>query len=288
MDKYSIEDTANKYTQYDMIQTNTDLPAFPNMRTELLYTVLKKCSSFIDRSELYALVTSLAQLGLDTHEQIPSTNDRKEKKEARARQFKVLAGDYFSSRFYHLLAQAGQVDMIRQLSGAICEVNRLKMSLYTKMRQWKMTADEYLQQSVHIRSQLYASFSKQLDGSMNLNWPDLLNGYTRCEVILDEIKKLDAGGNFRLSWAFWHIMQSGTKEERRQLQQQEEPDQLKLRTLILKYNVKAQLFQMLESQFKQVSDIVRLLDSDKLMQDLYRIGEPFTRYLTAPKALEEG
>jgi heptaprenyl diphosphate synthase len=76
MDNHSIEDTAKKYTQYDMIQSNTDLPAFPNVRTELLYTVLKKCTTFIELSELFALVTSLAQLGLDTHELIPATNDQ--------------------------------------------------------------------------------------------------------------------------------------------------------------------------------------------------------------------
>ncbi|MFK7695686.1 heptaprenyl diphosphate synthase component 1 [Paenibacillus sp. HJGM_3] len=288
MDTYSIEDTAKKYTQYDMIQANTELPAFPNMRTELLYTMLNKSSSFIRESELFALVTSLAQLGLDTHELIPVTNDRKEKKEARARQLKVLAGDYFSSRFYHLLSQAGQVEMIRQLSSAICEVNRLKMNLYAKMRQLKLTAEEYLHQSVTIRSQLYASFSKQMDGVVHHNWPDLLSSFASCEFILEEIKKLESGSGFRLSWAFWHIMQSGTKEEKRQLQQQDEADQSKWRPLLLKYNVKVLLLQMLESQFKHVSEKIRQLDSDKLMQDLYRIGEPFTRYLTAPKALEEG
>ncbi|WP_127585285.1 heptaprenyl diphosphate synthase component 1 [Paenibacillus koleovorans] len=287
MEKHSIEDTATKYTQYDMIQSNTELPAFPNLRTELLYMALHKGSS-AELSELYALVASLAQLGLDTHDLIPATNERKEKKEARARQLKVLAGDYFSSRFYHLLSQAGQVEMIRQMSGAICEVNRLKMGLYTKMRQWKVTADEYLQQTVHIKSQLYTSFAKQMEGSLLKLWPELLTGFTRCEIILDEIKRLDTVGGFRAGWAFWHIMQSGTKEEKRQLQLQEDPDQAKLRTLLLKYNVKAQLFHMLESQFKLVSDKVRQLDSDKLVQDVYRIGEPFTRYLAAPRALEEG
>ncbi|MDF2815682.1 MAG: heptaprenyl diphosphate synthase component I-like protein [Paenibacillus sp.] len=288
MDNYSLEDTAKKYTQYDMIQTNTDLPQFPNLRSELLFTVLKKGSSTVEQGELYALVASLAQLGLDTHEMIPATNDRKEKKEARARQLKVLAGDYFSSRFYYLLSQAGQVDMVRQMSEAICDVNRIKMNLYNKMLQWKVTAEDYLHLSVHIKSQLYTSFSRQLEGGLSRSWPELLQGYTKCEILLDEIKRVDHVGSFRSSWAFWHIMQSGTKEEKRQLQQQDEPDHTKLRTLILKYNVKAQLLQMLESQYKLVSDKIRALESDKLIQDLYRLGEPFTRYLTAPRAIEEG
>ncbi|MDF2669069.1 MAG: heptaprenyl diphosphate synthase component I-like protein [Paenibacillus sp.] len=288
MDNYTLEDSAKKYTQYDMIQSNTDLPQFPNMRSEMLFAVLKKGSSSAGNGELYALVAALAQLGLDTHEMIPATNDRKEKKEARARQLKVLAGDYFSSRFYNLLSQAGQVEMVRQMSDAICDVNRIKMNLYTKMLQWKVSAEDYLHLSVHIKSQLYASFSRQLEGGLSRSWPELLQGYTKCELLLEEIKRVDHVGSFRLSWAFWHIMQSGTKEEKRQLQQQEEPDHTKLRTLILKYNVKAQLLQMLESQFKLVSDKIRSLESDKLILELFRIGEPFTRYLTAPKAIEEG
>ncbi|PYI54926.1 heptaprenyl diphosphate synthase component 1 [Paenibacillus flagellatus] len=286
MNSNSIAEAAKPYTDYDMIRNHTELPDFPNFRTQLLYTFLHKSSTFIEQSELFALVVSLAQLGLDTHDLVSVTNERKEKAEARSRQLKVLAGDYFSSRFYHLLAQAGQVEMTRQMATAICEVNRLKMNLYTRMRQWKMTADDYMQYSVSIKTQLYLSFSRALEGMKPNSWDDMLNGYTRCEVLLDELRRIERDRDFRSGWAFWHLLQIGTKEERRQLQN-EDTDPGKLRALLHKYNVKATLFQMLESQFKTLSDKIRQFDSEKLVAELYQIGEPFLRAISAPRALEE-
>ncbi len=199
----------------------------------------------------------------------------------------MLAGDYFSSRFYQLLSQAGHIEVTNHLAAAICEVNRLKMTLYTLMRQWKVTADEYIQFTVHIRSQLYLTFTRLLEGVYSKKWPDILLGFTRCEIIYDEIRNLDANRGLNKGWAFWHILHNGTKEERKQLQSGD-ADPGKLRNLLLKYNVKAQLLQMLDVQFRQLTDKIRQFDSDKLANELYRIGEPFLRYLSAPRAMEEG
>jgi len=286
MNIYSIADATKPYTDYDMIRDHTELPEFPNFRTQLLYTFLRKQSSYADQSELYSIVVSLAQLGLDTHDLVSETNERKEKKEARSRQMKVLAGDYFSSRFYHLLSQAGQVEMTRGIAAAICEVNRLKMNLYSRMRQWKMTTDEYMRLSVDIRMQLYLTFSKALEGLKPNSWHDMLHGYTQCEVLLTELGRIERERDFRCGWAFWHLLQIGTKEERKQLQNGD-TDPGKLRSLLHKYNVKATLFQMLETQFKLLSDKIRQFDSEKLVGELYQIGEPFARALTAPRVLEE-
>jgi heptaprenyl diphosphate synthase len=287
MDKVLIADVAKKYTEYDLIRSNTDLPEFPNFRTELLLTFLRLSPSSVGHSELFSLVTSLAQLGLDTHDLIPETNANDGRKEVYSRQLKVLAGDYFSSRFYQLLSQAGHIEVTNHLAAAICEVNRLKMNLYTLMRQWKVTADEYIQFSVHIRSQLYLTFTRLLEGVYSKKWPDILLGFTRCEIIYDEIRNLDANRGLNKGWAFWHILHNGTKEERKQLQSGD-ADPGKVRNLLLKYNVKAQLLQMLDVQFRQLSDKIRQFDSDKLAYELYRIGEPFLRYLSAPRAMEEG
>lgn len=286
MNIYSIADATKPYTEYDMIRDHTELPEFPNFRTQLLYTFLHKSSDFVDKSELYAVVVSLAQMGLDTHDLVAETNERKEKKEARSRQLKVLAGDYFSSRFYQLLAQAGQVEMTRHLAAAICEVNKLKMTLYARMRQRKMTAEEYIQSSVSIKMQLYLTFSRLLDGLAPISWQDMLHGYTRCEVLLDELRRLERGTDFRSGWAFWHLLQVGTKEEKKQLQQTD-TDIGKLRALLHKYNVQATLYGMLESQFRLLSDKIKQFDSEKLVSELYQICAPFSRALKAAPALEE-
>ena len=61
--------------------------------------------------------------------------------QARSRQLKVLAGDYYNSRFYHLLSHIGRIDIIRLVSGAISEVNRMKMNFYERFKAMKLTAD---------------------------------------------------------------------------------------------------------------------------------------------------
>lgn len=287
MNSYSVADATKPYTEYDMIRDNTELPELPNLRTQLLYAFLhKEAGEVADNSELYAIVVSLAQMGLDTHDLVSETNDRKEKKEARSRQLKVLAGDYFSSRFYQLLAQAGQVEMTRHLATAICEVNKLKMNLYIRMGQWKMTAEEYVHASVSIKMQLYLSFSRLLDKLAPNSWPEMLQGYTRCEVLLDELRRLERENDVRSGWAFWHLLQVGTKEEKKQLRHGH-ADPGKLRALVHKYNVRATLLQMLEFQFGMLSDKIRQFDSEKLVGELIRIGDPFARALTAARALEE-
>lgn len=288
MNSYRIPEIAKQYTEYDMIQIHTDLPNFPELRTRLLFAFLNGNSKLSSSSELYTLATSLVQLALDTHDLVTASSDIKEKKAARSRQLKVLAGDYFSSRFYHLLAQAGQIDMIKQLAGAICEVNRLKMNTYMKMKQLKLTAEDYIHQTVEIKSQLFLSFSEFMSEAYDSAWPDILRCYARCEVIFDEIFRMEsAAGAFKDSWGFWHILQHGSKDERKQLQA-EESDQVKVRTLMHKYHITSQLYTMLDAQTKLLQSKVQQLGSDKLISELFHIGEPFLRFLAKqPKVLEE-
>jgi len=283
---YRIPEMARQYTDYDMIRMHTELPDFPDFRTRLLYTFLNKTGISANFSELYAFVTSLVQLGLDTHDLVPAESVSGGRSVTRSRQLKVLAGAYFSSRFYHLLSQAGQIDIIRQLSHAVCEVNRLKMNLYMRMKQVKLTAEEYMRQSVNIKMQLYLTFTRQLEEKHAAFWPDILYGFTRCEVLLQEIFRSETLQNFRCGWAFWHVFQSGTSEERKQLLG-ESTEIGKLRAIVLKYNSTSELYRMLEEQLAQVFAKIRELGTDKLAKELLQIGEPFLRFLSKPKVLEE-
>lgn len=287
MNHFRIPEMAKQYTEYDMIQSHTELPDFPVSQARLLCAFLDRNESKRDgSSELYALAASLVQLGLDTHQMVSVTNQAKEKPAVRSRQLKVLAGDYFSSRFYHLLAQAGQIDMITQIASAICEANRLKMTLYTRIKQLKLTAEDYFQQNVNIRMQLFLGFNRLMEGVYNRIWPDFLQGFIRCDVLVGEIIRSETVKQFRGSWGYWHIIQNGTKEERRLLEADVQDD-AKLWQMVLKYNIKGQLFHMLEEQVQQVWSKIRQLDCENLAQELYHIGEPFRRFAMQPKVLEE-
>lgn len=286
MNSYRIPEMAQKYMEYDMITKHTDLPHFPEFRARLLYAFLSRHSAFSGSSELFTLVTTLVQMGLDTHDMVSINNNVKEMKASRSRQLKVLAGDYFSGRFYYLLSHAGHIHLIGIISDAICEANRLKMSLYQLMKQIKMTADDYIKQSVEVKSQLFLAFAGFMEESVRGVWPEVLRLFTQCEVLMQEINRSEIAQQYKDSWGYWHIMQLASKDEKKHIQS-EDADPSKLRSIWLKYKITPQLYQMLNSSMRQLQDKLQSLDSKELGKELLLIGEPFMRYLSTPKAMEE-
>jgi heptaprenyl diphosphate synthase len=278
MNSFRVAEMTKPYTEYDMIQKHTSLPELAEYRVRLLLAFLNKANQDQEQNEIISVATSLVQLGLDTHDLVPVSNLQKEEKDARSRQLKVLAGDYFSSRFYHILAQAGQIEMIKQLSDAICEVNRSKMNLYLRMKQLKMTAKEFLEQSVLIKMQLFLSFEPLMDGERLQIWSDILKMFTLGEVLAVEIERSRSHNDFNSSWSYWHILQLATKDEKKQLQAGESD---MLRQLIIKYNSLASLHAMLDQNMKQLSSRIQQIESESLKQEIKMIYESFFNFQTA-------
>lgn len=287
MKSYRIPEMAKKYLEYDMIQAHTELPEFPESRIRLLFTFLANQRTPLIHSELYSLVVSLVQFGMDTHDMIDSESGRLQEKEMRSRQLKVLAGDYYSSRFYQLLAQAGQVDMIRSISKGVTEVNKLKVTLYTRMKQLKVTAEEYVSQYVRIKTELFHAFTAILDEKMAIIWTELLHSVGRCEVVMEELIRSEKPEAFDGSWGYWHVMDSGTDEEKRKLTSDSASEATFTLSLLAKYDVRGQLSEKLKQSVQHVQSLVSKLESDKLVRELQQLGESFLRpLLPAASAFE--
>lgn len=287
MKPYRIPEIAAKYVDYDMIQTHTELPEFPDSRTRLLFAFLSNQRTPLLHSELYALVASLVQLGMDTHDLIDSDSGHVAEKEMRSRQLKVLAGDYYSSRFYQLLAQAGQVGMIKRISNGVCEVNKLKVSFYMRMKQLRLTAEEYLTQCAQVRTELFAVFTDILDEKVSRIWSELLQGLGRCEVVMDELLRSDKPDKFSDSWGYWHVLHVGTEEEKRKLADKHDEPSF-VAALIANYDIRGQLADKLKQAVAQMQSLTSRLDSEKVIRELQQIGETFLRpLLPAASALNE-
>jgi len=276
MNGYRIPDIARKYVEYDMIRTYTELPDFPDFRARLLHAFLSHGRKTAVHSELFALVVSLVQMGLDTHDLIDTGESRRPEKEMRSRQLKVLAGDYFSSRFYQLLSQAGQIEMIRSISGAVCEVNRRKMLLYERMKQLRMTAEDYFAHCVRLKTELFDIFVSVIEERLARLWPELLHGLSRCEVVVHELARMDSPEQFHRSWGFWHVMQEGTPEERCELAERT-PESGFVQLLDAKYQLREQLADKLRAAVSQMNGIAGRMESDRLARELKSIGDAFLR-----------
>ncbi|WP_159782851.1 heptaprenyl diphosphate synthase component 1 [Bacillus sp. N1-1] len=106
-----------------------DFPVIDEEKLYVFYGMLEQAKLEHKRKQDTLLSIMLVQIALDTHdlislEEIDNEGDRKN------RQLTVLAGDYFSSMYYHLLSKWEDNELIRTLSEAIQEINEAKMSFY--------------------------------------------------------------------------------------------------------------------------------------------------------------
>ncbi|MCM3747401.1 heptaprenyl diphosphate synthase component 1 [Paenibacillus pasadenensis] len=273
MTEYRIPALASKYTKHDMIQRYADLPPFPDARIRLLHRFLQHGSS-LEQDELQSLAVSLVQLGLDTHDFVDIEAGDRDMFQMRQRQLRVLAGDYFSSRFYQLLAGAGNIDLIRTLSGAICEANRLKTELYLRMKKRRIGAEEYVELQSRIRAVLFLGFSEVLEEGLKSVWEELVMAISKLEVLAAERLKLEQAGQFGGSWGYWYVLEHGDSRDRTLLEG--EPEN-KSCPLIEKYGLAALLADKLGSCAARYRQLSASLAPSKLAEEAAMIADLLLR-----------
>ena len=78
----------------------------------------------------YIVSVMLMQIALDTHEEVSNTEEDESPDRLRQRQLSILAGDYYSSMYYHILAKTKDIEFINMISRGVQEVNEAKVRLY--------------------------------------------------------------------------------------------------------------------------------------------------------------
>ncbi|WP_128102555.1 heptaprenyl diphosphate synthase component 1 [Paenibacillus sp. DCT19] len=283
MNSYRVPQLAKKYTDYDMIRQHTEIPPFPDSRARLLQVFVSRTDEK-QHNEIYALATSLVQLAMDTHDRIDTLSGARKEQEMRSRQLNVLAGDYFSSRFYQLLAHADRIEMIGKLSGAVAEVNVGKMSLYERMKKLVVSPDEYLRETVQLKMQLFLSFTDIIGEKEQSIWEHLLAEFSTCENIVEELQKLNDEKCFVYSYAFWSIYEQGSDEERKVLLQPE-PDMRVWAGLVLKYRIGEILLDKLRNSTHRIQQLLQDKVEGEGLHEVQTILEPYLTYLQPSHAV---
>lgn len=289
MKSYRIPQLASGYIEYDMIEQYTELPTFPDARVHLLYIFLNKGSHIsLDNSELYALVTSLIQIGLDTHETIDTEHGSQAEDLMRSRQLKVLAGDYYSSRFYQLLSDRGQIEVITLLSKAICDLNMMKMSLYSSMKSLKLSAEQYLVQKVQLNMQLFLSFAPMLEDSLKDLWKTLLGEISLCETVMQELNNTRDANPYKYGYIYWELMELASEEDKLVLNGIKlEP--IDWKKMIHKYKSREHMMITLSESVERIKNILKSLKGDVRFSEVGQVLEPFVLFLnTSETVLREG
>ncbi len=275
MKPYRIPQLVQPYTDYDMIQRHTELPPFSDGRSHLLYIFLSYGTEAEDRNrELYTLVTGLVQLALDTHEIIDRTQDDPGGDLMRSRQLKVLAGDYFSGWFYHLLAKRGQIEMVGSLSSAIADFNVMKARLYGKMKEMLLSAEQYLRHSVQLNMRLFLSFTPMIEGALTELWEKLLAEFSHCETVCSELRRSNDPGNAREGYCYWKMLESASEDEVELLRGQN-MDLKDWKKLKMKYKCDTLLTDKLHESLQSIQGLLQGIKDEHLISELSTVLDRF-------------
>jgi heptaprenyl diphosphate synthase len=167
---------------HDVLTRYVENPPISFLRMKLLYLFLTQLGLAQSMIHRYIVTSSLVQLGLDSHENIGQ--GKEETLQAiRTRQLTVLAGDFFSSKYYYLLARAGDVRGIRQLAKGIEKINEFKMKLY---REKNINAEDYLQRKTEIEAQLLLSFVEDMACDKKEIWHSFIYQLILIEYLLHD------------------------------------------------------------------------------------------------------
>ncbi|OAB44275.1 heptaprenyl diphosphate synthase component 1 [Paenibacillus glacialis] len=289
MKSYCIPQLASGYIEYDMIKQYTELPMFPNSRVHLLYIFLNSCGRIsFDQAELYSLVTSLVQIGIDTHETIDTQQGSQTEDLMRSRQLKVLAGDYYSSIFYQLLSDRGQIEVITLLSRAICDLNMMKMSLYGLMKSAQLSAEQYLVQKVQLNMQLFLSFTPMLEESLRDIWKTLLHEISLCEMLMQELNLSKGGQPLKYGYSYWEMMELANEEDKLMLNEIE-ISPIEWNKMMHKYKCMESVTNSLRESVDRVQHLLKSLKGDVRFLDIGQVLEPFLVFVNSSgTVLREG
>ncbi len=181
-----IKERFYQRTKHPYITKFLEAPPLDEDRLFLLYTMLEEKKLAKKSLNDYIITTLLVQAALDTHETV-STSVLSSEKIKKERQLTVLAGDYYSSLYYFLLAKINDISMIRLLANSIQEINESKMNFY------KSTQKNVKQSIADIKTIESSLISKIADHFKLPNWKDISREFFFFKRLLSERESLLQG-----------------------------------------------------------------------------------------------
>lgn len=117
---------------YPFINKYIETPKIDEDRLILLYLIFNDLQLPSSEVERYTITSMLVQMALDTHETVSNSVPQEGADLLTSRQLTVLAGDYYSSLYYYLLADIDDINFIRILAESIKDINENKIIFYQK------------------------------------------------------------------------------------------------------------------------------------------------------------
>lgn len=171
----SIVEVVTKHAENPFLKRCLGRPSVPSFFVQVLYLMLKSHALPISRIRPLCTAVALLQMGLDIHETV-SLDKLRTEEEMRTRQLTVLAGDYYSSQFYRLMSERGELEIIACLAQATCRINEAKMRLYALRDDKRIASSVWLPLIRRIRGELLAALADffHAENQLGYSWRPLV------------------------------------------------------------------------------------------------------------------
>ncbi|WP_134698963.1 heptaprenyl diphosphate synthase component 1 [Ammoniphilus sp. YIM 78166] len=180
-----IIDELNTQISCDFVHRYVEIPSIPYVRMQVLFLFLHDSGVAYDQIKQYLIPTSLIQVALDCHEEVTLLPQVSEQG-IRRRQLTVLAGDLFSSKYYYLLSNLGDIPLIKTLAKSIYDINVAKTQLYT---QHHLPLEEAMQLRTKIDTALFTSFIPRFSDELVAVWRRLMEQLSLIERLVQELSR---------------------------------------------------------------------------------------------------
>ncbi len=181
-----IKEQVEQKVFHPYLLKHIEMPVIDEDKLLILVSIMDRLELSYNEIKNYAMTTMLIQIALDTHEHISNAAV-----DEINRQLTVLAGDYYSGLYYKLLAESEDINMIRELSRGVKEVNQHKVSIYQK----ELDEIEKLMSSIKkIESSLLVKFSECFKVDL---WNEfIINLFFFKRLLLEKNRFLETGSSF--------------------------------------------------------------------------------------------
>jgi heptaprenyl diphosphate synthase len=285
-DLLSVKELVKKYTYHPIIRRHLEINPFSSMRQHMVFLMLRQASVSTQAAINYVVTISLVEIGMDLHDQV-SLNETTDGETLRLRQLKVLAGDFFSSQYYRLLAHAEESDLIGVLSEAICKVNLYKLTEGIHRDDHTLSVDLLKQLTIERRAALFdalvARYAKEEQGL----WNTLYRSMLWLEWLQDELETLDWKEDALDGLSNRFLLEKSLLDEKMYLLQGGQETKLKRKAMIYKYHLHTWLRVEMEKALLQVNECVQNINSNNVKHEIEILTYPFSRYLEEQTQLAE-
>lgn len=249
------------------LEKHISIPEISVIPLQLLNLYLFQASVPKFLRKKYCVTSGLINLGLDMHDLV---TNQKEVDELRLknRQMCVLAGDYFSSICYLMLAKENLVEKVRGLAFGISEVTTAKMELYNLNNRKSFNSVEQIFELIKIReSHLYIQFLNEFKSDELIEfWKSLFENIIMFFLLSDELVAENIEIN---NFSYYLLSYYTSNQEIQEIGQAQSLIEvnIKIKLLYHKYNIKCKLEELLADTYYNINSQINYID-DTVIQDV--------------------